>query len=201
MKAPSENDRKIGEKTLCSFLSHLSSIKVTLWSLTSNPLDSPSAEPEVRNLFRQYQPFCFREMGPLLTLPPVFLPLLACSRRVECCRCRWERRRSYYSAKTYFPRRNYFHEVSYFVAGKREESLPTVFPAAGWIGGEEKALTKTSSFRIGRDTIFRSCLFAGGLLPGRMLYASQIGAERNAYDRQIDALFVRATLKNVRCTS
>lgn len=69
-------------------------------------------------------------MGPLLTLPPFFHPLLACSRRVECCRCRWERRRSYYSAKTYFPRRNYFHEVSYFVAGKREESLPTVFPAA-----------------------------------------------------------------------
>lgn len=68
-------------------------------------------------------------------------------------------------------------------------------------GGEEKALAKTSSFRIGRDTVFRSCLFAGGLPPGRMLYASQIGAERNAYDRQIDALFVRATPKNARCTS
>lgn len=183
-------ERKIEEEALCSSLSHLSSIKVTLWSLTSNPLDSPSAEPEVRNLFRQYEPFCFREMGPLLT--PVFPPpsRVFASRGVLPLSV-GTAQKLLLSENLLSSAKLLSRSILFRRRQKRGEPADGVFPAAGRIGGEEK----TSSFRIGRDTIFRSCLFAGGLLPGRMLYAPQIGAERNAYDRQIDALFVRATSK------
>jgi len=92
------------------------SIKVTLRSLTSSPTapDPPprrhplprAAKPGPWNLLPRYEAAFRLRDGPSPPLPlplhlhlhlrPSFLPL-ACSQRVECRRCRWERPRSYYS--------------------------------------------------------------------------------------------------------
>lgn len=57
--------------------------------------------------------------------PSAFFLPLACSRRVEhrCTVGGNGAQKLLLVAKTYFSRRNYFHEVSYFVAGAGEQNL------------------------------------------------------------------------------
>lgn len=145
----------------------------------------------MRNLFRQYQPFRFREMGPLYTpfIPPsrVLASHGALPLSVGTAQKLLLGENLLFSAKLLsrsilFRRRQKRGEPADGLSSRGGERR-------GWRGRGRKRRTRSLPHedvgvpyrsRYGIPFVFVCRRVSAA---GRMLYASQIGAERNAYDR------------------
>lgn len=138
----------------------------------------------MRNLFRQYQPFCFREMGPLHTLPP-FL-----SSRV---RVAWSAAAVGGNGAEAITRRKltFLGEITftkYLISSpaKERRACAGLSSRRGWRGEGRKTRARGDVAVPYRSRYGIQFLFVCRRAPAEkdvVTYASQIRAERNAYDR------------------